>query len=283
MKNKILFIIKIVIVIIINSSVGSGIRVLAGIIKGEHGAPDFVTVGFQCFALVTQILLVLAYTLLEKYMPFKNKFKKGIVFIILFWASDYISQILGMSGADSPILSSDALSFNTIVIDSAGYLVSGIVMGLLLSTSGGYKAKDQSIKTMITASFVSMLVFPSILFILELFAGAIDPELTCAEAFEILKEDRISFYIVFYLFQAFSGFIFPIFYYYTLYNSDKKYKWLRFACVYGFMLWTPVVVIVMFFGIAVRVTVVYAMIMLISIFIDTYVFARSIEKRSVNS
>lgn len=281
MKNKILFIIKIIIVIIISSAVSSGIRVLDGIIKGEHGAPDFVTFGFQCFAFVTQILLVSSFILLEKYMPFKNKFIKGIVFIILFWTSDYISQILGMSGANSPILSSDALSFNTIMTDSAGYLVSGIVMGLLLS-SDGYKAKKRSIKTLLTASVVSMIVFPCLLFILELFAGAVNPELTCAAAFEILKEDRISFYIVFYLFQAFSGFIFPIFYYLTLYNSDKKYNWLRFAGVYGFMLWTPVVLIVMFFGVAVSVTVVYAIIMLISVFIDTYIFAKLIEKKSVN-
>ena len=61
--------IKIIIVLIVTMAVGSGARVLSSIINGVHGAPSFVTPAFQVFAVVTNILFIGSYVLLEKYIP----------------------------------------------------------------------------------------------------------------------------------------------------------------------------------------------------------------------
>lgn len=135
MKKTVLKAVKFVIVLIITMAVSAAVRVLGSIINGEHGAPSFVTPAFQVFGFVTNILFLGSYVLLEKYIPIKNKILRGLLFILLFWSSDYISQVLGMSGAASPIIKTDALSASTIIIDSLHYAFCGVVMGLLLSST----------------------------------------------------------------------------------------------------------------------------------------------------
>lgn len=283
MKTTITKTIKFIIVLIVTMAVGSGARVLGSIINGVHGAPSFVTPAFQVFAVVTNILFIGSYVLLEKYIPTKNKILRGLFFILLFWSSDYISQILGMSGAASPIISADALSVPTIIIDSINYAFSGVVMGLLLSSSKTTQKLECGKKQFAAALRVSMLAFPCIQLALEMLAGLINPQFSCASAFAINGADKLNFYIVFYLFQAISGLIIPIFYRCSEFNSLKSKQWLRFASIYGFMLWTPVVLIMVFFGAAITVTVVFAVNMLIAIYADTYIFAKIMNQKQAKS
>lgn len=100
-------------------------------------------------------------------------------------------------------------------------------------------------------------------------------------AFGVNPRDIIPFYVVFYLFQMFSGLLFPVFYRLTEFNSDHNRKWLRFASVYGCMLWSPIVIIVAFFGVALPVTLIFAGIMLLSIYIDTFIFAGIMEGKKI--
>ncbi|MDO5558907.1 MAG: hypothetical protein Q4F95_04855 [Oscillospiraceae bacterium] len=279
MKKRIVLIIKIFIVLVITCSVSSLIRVIAGISNGEHSKPDFVTPAFQSFAVISQLLLIVSYIILEKYMPVHNKILKGLVFISLFWSSDYISQIIGLTGASSSILSKEALSFSTILSDSAGYLICAVILGIFLSSDGLCVKRNCRPKKLITTSLISMAAFPGILFLLEFTAGSINSNYTSAAAFSIEQNEKVSFYIVFYLFQALSGFLFPVFYRYTAFNSNSTRKWRLFAAVYGLMLWSPVVFIVAFFGADIRVTAVYAAIMAAAICLDTYLFARVMDKK----
>ena len=279
MKAIVNKIIRIIIVLLLNTGISTGVRVVASILQGEHGAPSFVTPAFSAYALFTQLLLLGAYILIGYQIPVKNKIVKGLIFTLLFWASDYMAQILGMFGAESAILSEDALSYRTIIMDSIGYFIGGILMGALLTFKTLERKRECSRKWFLVSVLVSMLVFPGSMFIMELLVGKINPDFTCHAAFVVDRKDIIPFYMVFYLFQAISGFLFPVFYRYTEFNSSHNRRWLRFASVYGFMLWTPVVIIVAFFGVALPVTLVFAGIMLLSIYMDTFIFVKIIEKK----
>lgn len=272
-------VIRIIIVLLLNTGISTGVRMLASILQGQHGAPSFVTPAFSAYALLTQLLLLGAYILIGYQIPVKNKILRGLIFTLLFWASDYMAQILGMFGAKSGILSEDALSFNTILMDSIGYFIGGILMGALLSFKEAGPKRDCIRKQFLISSVVSMFVFSGVLFALEMLIGKINPEFMCYAAFAVNRKNIISFYIVFYIFQAISGLLFPVFYRYTEFNSSYNRRWLRFASVYGFMLWSPVAIIVAFFGVALPVTLVFAGIMLLCIYIDTFIFAKIIEMK----
>lgn len=65
---------------------------------------------------------------------------------------------------------------------------------------------------------------------------------------------------------------FPIFYRLTEYNSEHTRKWIHFASVYGVMLWAPIVLIVIFFGVPVLPTIVFTIILVAAIYLDSAVF-----------
>ena len=198
--------------------------------------------------------------------------------MLLFWASDYMSQILGMLGGHSPIMDPDAVSFSTLLMDSVGYLIKAILLGLLLSSDTTLPKRVLSGKDFLRAALSSMAIFPMILFILEMTLGMINPQLLSVSSFQIRKEETISFYLVFYLFQAISGFLFAVFYRYSEFNSGHKQKWLVFASTYGWLLWTPVVMIMPFFGIGFAGSLCFALIMLLAIYLDTFLFTRFMKE-----
>ena len=283
MKEATNKVIRIIVVLILNTSISTGIRVLASILQGVHGKPSFVTPEFSAYSLMVQLLLLGAYIILGNQIPVKNKIGKGLLFILLYWASDYMAQILGMFGAPSAVIQEEAMSLKTILLDSIGYLFGGILMGVLLTFKEQTPKRECNRKRFFMSAFVSMITFPTVLFALEMIIGKINAEYMCYAAFGVDAGDIIPFYIVFYGFQAFSGFLFSVFYRFTEFNSTHDRRWLRFASVYGCMLWSPIVIIVAFFGVALPVTLVYAGIMLLSIYIDTFIFVRIMEGKEYGS
>lgn len=269
--------VRFIVVFIVTMLISTGVRMLASVISGEHGAPSFVTPIFNLFGSCTQILLLLAYILIGYQMPIKSKILKGITFMALFWASDYLPQILGTFGGTSAVLNENAMSLKTILLDSVGYLLDGIVIGLFLTFRKADPKRVCNKKYYIIACIISMIIFPVVLSACEMIVGEIDKNLLTANAFAIQKDEILSFYLIFYFFQAVSGLLFPVFYRLTEYNRKQR-SWFRFASVYGWMLWTPIVLIVMFFGINALSTMVYAFIMLIAIYIDVFVFAKIMDK-----
>jgi MFS family permease len=270
---------RILIVLVINISVGTGLHALSGIVQGVHGAPSFLTPSFAAFGILSSLLLIGAYLLMGYRIPVKSRVLRGVIFILLFWASDYLSQILGTFGAKSSILNAQAFSITTIFFDTVGYFVTGIFMGLLLDIKTEEVALECSDKKLILACIASMFLFAGIAFSLELILGSINHDLLGYVAFGIREEEKISYYVVFYLFQAFSGLLFPIFYRLTEYNSEHFRKWLWFANVYGLMLWAPIVLIVIFFGVPVLPTIAFTIILLSAIYADSAVFAHILRQQ----
>ena len=277
LKKLMGFILRVIIYLLLSGGTSTAIRIIGGIIRGEHGAPSFATVGFQIFGFVTSLLLVVAYLLIGYKIPIKNKALRGLTFMMFFWISSYLSQILGIMGADSPYMSSDAVSISTILSDSIGYIFSGIFLGLLLTIKESERIKPCKPVRLIISSVVSSITFTAVMLILEVLIGLINPDFVCSSAFGINENETTKFYIIFYIFQAISGFIFPIFYRSTEYNS-KVPKWVRFASVYGWMLWTPIVIIVAFFGVSLPATIAFAVIMLIAVYTDTYAYTRILKQ-----
>ncbi len=269
--------IRIALFFLLDEILGIGIKVVEGILRGEHKAPSFVTEQLAVYSVIMTILMIIAYLILGNCIPAKSRIVKGLLFVFFFWIADYLPQILGMSGGYSPIISPDAMSFRTILIDSIGYIKTGLLLGAILAVESHQEKKDCRRKRFFLAIIYSMIFFPAIMFVLEMLIGFMNPEMTCVASFGISSEETICFYIVFYLFQAVSGIFFVLFYRYTEYNTELKHRWLIFATVHGWMLWTPVVGIMPFFGVAVAPTIVFALIMLVALYADTYIFAKVIE------
>lgn len=278
-KNRKIFsgILRFVIVFMITMAISTGIRMIASVVSGEQGAPSFVTPAFSLFGACAQILLLVAYLLLGNQIPIKNKVMKGLTFSALFWASAYMPQILGMMGGTSALLNENAMSMQTILLDTIGYLLGGTVMGFFLTLREAEPTRPCKNKNYAAACVTSAILFPAVLLVLEMLAGAIDKRLLVNHSFAIQENEFFSFYLVFYLFQAVSGFLFPVFYRLTAYNGKRR-SWLRFASIYGWMLWTPIVLIVMFFGIDALPTVVFAGIMLLAMYLDSFVFVKVMER-----
>ena len=270
---------KIILFFVLDETLGIGTKILRSILEGAHGAPSFVTSSFTLYGIITKLLFVFAYLLLQHYIPVKNRFLKSFTFVFFFWATDYLPQVLGMFGAYSPVIDPVAVSVHAIIVDSIGYIITALLLGLLLTTGNFNERKACARKQFILAGLASLLIFPLIIIIGELIAGCIAPSMTCATCFGIRETDVLSFYIVFYLFQGVSGLLFVPFYRFTQYNSPRSNNWLIFATINGIMLWTPLVIIMLFFGTPIAPTISFAVIMLIAIYIDTYVFAKILESK----
>ncbi|MDO5575300.1 MAG: hypothetical protein Q4G60_15120 [bacterium] len=277
LKKTLNIIIRLAVFFMLDEVIGIGMKVMRSIAQGEHGRPDFVTTEFAIYGIIMKLLLVAAYMILGSRMPIKNRILKGLSFAAFFWAADYIPQVLGMCGAYSPVLNPEAVIPSTIIIDSIGYIATGILLGAIITTQNHQDKRDCPRKKFLSAIAASMIIFPVVLFVLEMIVGRINPACSCIGAFGISEEETVSFYIVFYLFQAVSGLVFPIFYRCTEYNAQHEKRWLVFANVHSLMLWTPIVAIMPFFGIPVAPTIVFAVIMLIALYIDTYVFCRVMD------
>lgn len=269
-KDKIIF--RILAILAIHMCVSTAMHVIASMVQGSHGSPSFLTIPFIVYGIFTSFLLIGAYILMGYRIPIKNRVMRGVIYILLFWVSDYLSQILGTFGAESSVLNSEAFSVTTIIFDTIGYAVTGIFLGLLLDTKTERVARKCSGKRLILACVSSAIVFAGLTFMLEMIFGSINHELFGYIAFGIREEEKISYYVVFYLCQAFSGLLFPIFYRLTEYNSEHARKWIHFASVYGLMLWAPIVLIVIFFGTPVLPTIVFTMILVAAIYVDSAIF-----------
>lgn len=281
MKEKIIWFVKFVVAYCAVKALASGLRVLESIAEGQKGAPSFVTPGFTIYGTIIEVVFIGAFFWLGRYIPVKNKIVRGLIFTLLFWSSDYMPQILGMAGGESTILSSDSMSFSTILVDSVGYFMKAIVLGYFLVPREPVMKRPCIKKTFVKACIVSMFLFPALLLCFELIAGRIWNEMYCIHSFGIVENSWTNFYIIFYLFQSVSGLMIPIFYRFSEYNR-KDHSWVRFAAVYGIMLWLPVVLIVIFFGVNPIVTCIWGVMMVFVIFVDSFVFAKLIRESLSN-
>lgn len=268
------FIFKIVLYYAIDSIVSVGTKIVESIIRGEHGAPSFVTPAFAAFGAGRELLFVVAFLLLVDCIPYKNRVVKGILFSFLFWTTDYLPQIFAMFGAYSPIINPKALSFTTILADSFGYLISGILMGLILSPKDTCEKRTLSASQYAKSILASAASFAVVLAILELMVFLINPAYSIRQLFQIAPAEAFQYYLVFYVFQAVSGGMFAVYYRLTEFNAKRKLGWFRFAIIHGAMIWSPIILIMAFFGLSVSGTLLYEVLMMIALIISHYVLGK---------
>ena len=269
---------KIMLYYAISSLVSVGTRIITGMIRGEGGAPDFVTSSFVTFGAVRELLFVLAYVLLARYIPIRNRIGKGLIFVFLFWTTDYLPQIMAMLGAYSPVIVPEAITFSTIVTDSFGYVINGLLLGLILSSEDTVQKKTVMVSQYAKSILISAVSFAGVLGIMEMLISAVNPVFSTRMLFQIAVEDTLQYYFVFYLFQAVSGGMFAVFYRLTEYNADRNLGGVRFIFVHGLMIWSPIILIMSYFGLSIESTILYEVVMMISLSFSHLITAKIFNK-----
>ena len=141
-------------------------------------------------------------------------------------------------------------------------------MGLILSPKETVDKKSIMCSQYAKSILTSAVSFAGVLGILEILISLINQAYSTRALFQIAAEDTLQYYLVFYLFQAVSGGMFAVFYRLTEYNADRKLGWLRFIVIHGLMIWSPIILIMAFFGLSIESTMMYEVVMLIALSIS---------------
>lgn len=65
-----------------------------------------------------------------------------------------------------------------------------------------------------------------------------------------------------------------VYYRLTEFNAKRKLGWFRFAIIHGAMIWSPIILIMAFFGLSVSGTLLYEVLMMIALIISHYVLGK---------
>lgn len=256
---------------------GQLIHVVNSIIEGIHGKPDFVTVPFTIYCIVNKVLFAIGYLIIGYKIPIKNKLLRAFVYIMLIWLSDFMPQVLGLTGGDGKIVES-ALSLSIFIMDSLSYIIDGILLGLIFRSFPDTFTKPCRRAVLISTCTASAVIFPITVILVEQLFGAVYPACRSNIALGISEDKKIQFLIVFYSFFIVTGAVLPLFYRLTEYNSTSKTGWFKFYLVYTLCMWLPIVYIMVFFGTKVIPTLVYAVIFIIALFIITFINSRLLSR-----
>lgn len=233
-------------------------------IEKVQGKPEFVSNILFAYSIGEKLLFAVGYLVLGYKIPIKNSILRAFTYIMLIWSSNFIPQIMGLAGADGPIVT-EAFSIPIVVCDSITYLISGNMLGILFKDvpekSIRSCKKGKYIKTVIT----SALLFPLLVSIVDQLMAKIYAPFSSAAALGVSDERKVTFYMTFYSWFIVSGALIAVFYRVTEYNEESKISWFKFAMKYTLFIWSPVVLIMMVFGTAVLPTVAYAMLFAICI------------------
>ena len=257
---------------------GQLIHVANSIIEGVHGKPDFVTVPFTVYCIVNKVLFAIGYLIIGYKIPIKNKLLRAVVYIMLIWLSDFMPQVLGLTGGDGKIVE-NALSVSIFIMDSLSYIIDGIFLGLIFRSFPDTFAKPCRRTVLISTCAASAVIFPITVILVEQLFGALYPACRSYIALGISEDKKMQFLIIFYSFFIVTGAVLPLFYRLTEYNSSSKKGWFKFYLVYTLCMWLPIVYIMVFFGTKIIPTLVYAVIFIIALFIITFINSRLLNRQ----
>jgi hypothetical protein len=205
------------------------------------------------------LLFAIAYILVGQKLPIKNTYLRPIVFCVLFLVSDYLPQIIGITGGDGPIIKA-AVDIPIIICDLIGFMVGGILLGLLFRETDFPAVKDCKKFSLLKTAAISAVLFPCMVIIFDQILGHIYSPLYCYNVMKVSQSKITTFDLVFYSCFIVTGALLPVFYRFTEYSDSKTNSSLRFGVIYALCLWTPVVVIMVAFGADVIITIFYAVI-----------------------
>lgn len=275
-KNKIMkSLVQCVSFMILASLITTAIMIFkSAVLQGEHGKPDFVGSSLMVITSIEKFLIAVSYLIIGKKMPIKNNILRAWCFCLLIWASNYLPQVMGLAGADGAI-AARAFSPSIVICDSIAYFISGIILGILIKENQIYEIRPCKYKTILKSCFISATFFPLLVIIMDHLLVLINPQFGSKIAMGVSDNNAFIFYIIFYSCFIVTGFLLPILYRMTEYNvEDNRHLNVKFELVYGFLLWTPVVMIMVAFGTSLLPTIVYDLAFMIIIFIDTYVIKK---------
>ena len=270
-------ILRIILFVSISGVSGQLIHVANSIIEGVHGKPDFVTVPFTVYCIVNKVLFAIGYLIIGYKIPIKNKLLRAVVYIMLIWLSDYMPQVLGLSGGDGEIVE-NALSLSIFIMDSLLYIIDGIFLGLIFRSFPDTYTKPCRRTVLVSTCAASAVIFPVTVILLEQLFGVVYPYCRSNIALGKKKKKKIPFLIIFYSFFIVTGAVLPLFYRLTEYNSKPQKGWFKFYAVYTLCMWLPIVYIMIFFGTKVIPTLVYALLFAIALLIITFINNKLLNK-----
>ena len=277
--------IKIGVKCIIFAIIGCSVSMLAHMINSAfiekvHGKPEFVTMTLFAFSFITKILIAIGYMVLGYKIIIKNSILRAFTYVMLIWLSNFIPQIMGLAGADGPI-AANAFSISTVVCDSIGYPIEGLVLGMLFRNIPLQKIRRCLKEVYIKGIIISAVGFPLLVIIVEQIIGKIYAPFGSAVALGVSQEKQMSFYITFYSWFILTGALLAVFYRITEYNEESTKGWLKFGLKYAVLLWSPIVLIMIVFGTEVIPTIAYTTIFIICIMIISWLNEKVLEKGSV--
>jgi hypothetical protein len=174
-------------------------------------------------------------------------------------SSDYLPQIIGITGGDGPIIKA-AVDIPIIICDLIGFMIGGILLGFLFKETGYHAAKACKKFSLLKTAAISAVLFPCIVITFDQILGHIYSPLYCYNVMKISQSKILTFNLIFYSCFIVTGALLPVFYRFTEYNDSRMYGSIRFGAIYALCLWTPVVVIMVAFGTNVIFTIFYAVI-----------------------
>lgn len=242
-------------------------RFLNSIFISGGGPPTtFFLVFVGILAIMMKILFAVAYVLMGQKLPIKNTYMRAFVFLMLIWTSDYLPQVLSITGADGPIAKA-AVDIPIIICDSLSYFIDSILLGFIFRDVSYCTPRNCKRVSLIKTSIVSALVFPLTVTIFDQAFGHIYSPFYFYNVMQVSRSRISIFYIVFYGLFIVTGALLPTFYRFTEYNDEKTSRSKRFGTIYSLCLWTPMVLIMIAFGASISTTLLYAIIFIICILI----------------
>lgn len=240
-----------------------------------HGKPEFLSNSLIVFSAFDKFLVAVTYYILGRKIPIKNSILRGLAFVAFNWISNFLPQFMGLAFADGPV-AEVAFRFSDLVCDSIVYVILGVVLGVLYKNDSYTEKRECNKKVFAKTVATSAVLFPVLVIIFDQTMRFIKPEFSSLYAIGVSESLMTQFYINFYSWFILSGAAIAVFYRMSEFNDSKS--GMKFGLMYSLLLWTPVVMIMVVFGMELLATSVYACVFIMIIMFVCWMDSRLIEK-----
>lgn len=242
-------------------------------IEHAHGRPEFVRNTIFIYSFFEKILFVIGYLVLGYKIPISNTKLRGFTYAVLVWASDFMPQLMGLTGADGAIVKM-AFGASVVVCDSLTYFVAGVMLGIIFKDMPNRLSRNCDRGKYIKSIITSAIGFPILVIVIDQILAQIYKPFSSASAMGVSDQQQMKFYITFYSWFILSGALLAVFYRITEYNEMNNKGWLKFAINYTIYLWSPVVLIMIVFGTEIIPTIAYSIVFAICIAVISWINSR---------
>ena len=261
-------------------------RVVGGWLLGEMlhllpgGPPNFNFIfRISILTSITGCLFTFAYLIIGDKLSINGSVKRGVIFGMFIYFSNYLPQSMGLIGAggDNVIMS---FSAKDAVFDFFSYIVTFSVMGWLFKTDNNKQKQVPRVHIM-KAVITGGLLFPIIIIVLTQGITYLFPSQNIINILHISSEFELRFYLSFYSFFILTGALVTLLYYLSDFNRNTTHKKVKFAIKYAVLIWIPIVFAMVVFGVEIQPCIVFSLESIVAFLILTYVIGRILEKNII--